>query len=197
MANQENPSNLSIFAGEAALKPKPELSAQERISTLGTMFEIGLIVVAFVLLNAFPERIGFITSFEEPLRFVPILATEFFTHLPLLNLYWAFALALGFYKLQVLRWSPGMRQADFALTILGIYVLYRLLVGGPILELDPILDALPELSALNVLGLEDVSFFANSVLKVIIGFSLVITAFSALGKLYHIVSEEVAAGRSI
>lgn len=196
MANQENPSNLSVFAGEAALKAKPESSAQERISTLGTMIEIAVIVVAFVLFNAFPERIGFITSFEEPLRFVPILAAEFFTHLPLLNLYWAFALALGFYKLQVLHWSPGMRLADFALTILGIYVLYQLLVGGPILDLGPAIDALPGFSGMNVMGMKDVSFFANSVLRLIIGLSLVINAFSALGKLYHIVSEEVAASRS-
>lgn len=192
MANQENTSNLNIFAGEASLKSKPESSPQERISTLGTLAEIGLIVVAFVLLNAFPERIGFITSFEEPIRFVPILATEFFAHLPLLNLYWAFALALSFYKLQVLHWSPGMRLADFALAILGLFVLYRLLVGGPILDLAPAIDALPWLSAVNVMGLEDFSFFANSVLKVILIISLVVNGFSALGKLYHILSEEVA-----
>lgn len=195
MANQENSSNLRICAGEVALKTKPESSAQKRISTLGTMAEIGLIVVAFVLFNAFPERIGFITSFEEPIRFVPILAAEFFAHLPLLNLYWAFVLALSFYKLRVLRWTLGMRLADFALTILGIFVLYRLLVGGPILDLDPAIDALPGLSAVNVMGLEDFSFFANSVLKVILIISLVVNAFSALGKLYHIISEEVAVVR--
>lgn len=197
MANQDNSSDMNIFAGEAALKPKPGLNDSERISSLGTMAEIVIIVVALVLFNAFPERIGIITSFDPPLRIVPILAAEFQAHLPLLNLYWTFALALGFYKLQVLRWSPGIRLADFGLTILGIFVLYRLLVGGPILELGPAIDALPGLSAVNILGLEDVSFFANSVLKVIIGISLVINAFSAIGKLIHILSEEVAASWSI
>ncbi|KPK09419.1 MAG: hypothetical protein AMJ56_10785 [Anaerolineae bacterium SG8_19] len=197
MANQDKSSDMNIFAGEAALKPKSGLNAHERISSSSTMVEIVIIVVAFVLFNAFPERIGFITSFDPPLRIVPILAAEFQAHLPLLNLYWAFALALGFYKLQFLRWSPGMRLADFALTSLGIVVLYRLLIGGPILELGPAIDALPGLSAMNMLGLEDVSFFANSVLKVIIGISLVINAFSAIGKLYHILSEEVATSRSI
>jgi hypothetical protein len=192
MADQENISNLNILAGEAALKSKPESNPQERISTLGTMAEIGLIVVAFVLLNAFPERIGFITSFEEPIRFVPILAAEFFAHLPLLNLYWAFILALSFYKLQILRWTPGMRLADFALTILGIFVLYRLLVGGPILDLAPAIDALPWLSDMDILGMSDISFFANSVLKVILIISLVVNVFSALGKLVRIISEEVA-----
>lgn len=197
MVNKDSSSNLNILRGEVALKSKADVRTQEKISWWNTVAEIVVIVVAFVLFNAFLDRIGFITSFDRPLRFVPVLAAEFQVQLPLLNLFWAFTLALSFYKLQVLRWSPSMRLADLALTVMGIYVLYRLLVGGPILDLRPAIDALPGLSTIHVMGLNDVSFIANSVLKLIIGISLVANAFSAVGKLYHIVLEEVTPGRSI
>ena len=171
------------------LNERADYDARERINAVGIVAEIVFIVMALILFNAYPERIGFIASADRPAVFLPLLAAEFQAYLPLLNLWWGLALALSFYKLQYRRWSPGMRMADFALTVLGVLVLYRLLMGEPILDFHSSREVLYEISAVNTTNLENVSVFVNGLVKLTLGLALVATAFSAIGKLRHLLSD--------
>jgi hypothetical protein len=102
----------------------------DRIHVVGTVVDLCLIVVASIMFNMFPTQIGFIRSFTEPASFTPLLAPEFQTHLPLLNLFWGLAFSLGVANLVMLRWNIGTRCVDVALSILGIIVMTELVIGG-------------------------------------------------------------------
>jgi hypothetical protein len=109
-----------------------EFMARDRIHPVGTAVELCLMAVAFVLFNAFPEKVGVIRSLTEPASFTPLLAPEFQTHMPLLNLYWGMAFGLGVGNLIAMRWNIVTRGIDAALSLLGICVLMALWLGGPL-----------------------------------------------------------------
>ncbi len=109
---------------------RQEIGAHDRIHPVGTVVELCLIVAALVLFNAFPEKVGVIRSLTEPSSFTPLLAPEFQTHLPLLNVYWGLAFGLGVANLIALRWNIATRSVDAALSLLGICVLMELFLGG-------------------------------------------------------------------
>lgn len=48
----------------------------------------------------------------------------------MLNLYWGLAFSLGIANLVALRWNIATRWLDLALSILGIFVLIELVLGG-------------------------------------------------------------------
>jgi hypothetical protein len=92
-----------------------------------------------VLFNSFPDRIGiYVTGTGTGTRtFVPLLAEGFQAHMPMLNIYWCLSLLLAGSRLVFPRRTTTLRWAGVALRLLGVFVLYRLLVGGPIVELPP------------------------------------------------------------
>jgi hypothetical protein len=105
---------------------------RDRIHPVGTVADLCLIVVASIVFNAFPDKVGFIRSFTDPSSFTPLLAPEFQMHLPLLNLYWGLAFSLGIANLVMLRWNIVTRYVEIALSILGVFVLIELVLGGPL-----------------------------------------------------------------
>lgn len=174
---------------DGSLSERSENHVVEQINPAGIIAEIVLIVVALIFFNSYPERISFITSNDQPMVFLSLFAAEIQAYLPLLNLWWGLGLALSFYKFQYRRWSPGMRLADFALSILGILVLYTFLIGEPILNLDAYLGILRGLSDLNPSNVESMSIFVHGVVKLTLVVALVGTAFSAVGKLIQMMTE--------
>jgi hypothetical protein len=116
--------------------------AGERQSRTGRMHRVGPAVAAamltalIVLLNAFPEKVGYVVSATDPESFVPMLAPEFQAHLPLLNVWLSLALALALARLAYGRWTVSLRWADLGLRLVGIVVLASLVFGGPIIRVD-------------------------------------------------------------
>lgn len=93
-------------------------------------------VALLIVFNLFPEKIGVLVSATDPSSFIPFLAPWFDTHMPWLNLWWGLTLALAVAKLTYGHWTPVMRWADWAINLVGIIILIRLLVSGPILWSD-------------------------------------------------------------
>ncbi len=104
----------------------------DRIHVLGTVVDLILIAAALVVFNAFPDKVGVIRSLTDLSTFTPLLAPEFQNHMPLLNLYWGLAFSLCLANLVMLRWNIGTRSIDLALSILGIVVMLKLALGGPL-----------------------------------------------------------------
>ncbi len=102
------------------------------VHQVGTIVDLCLIVAASVLFNVFPEKVGFIRSLTEPSSFTPLLAPDFQNYMPGLNLFWGLAFSLGVANLIMLRWNIGTRSIDLVLSILGIFVLIQLVLGGPL-----------------------------------------------------------------
>lgn len=111
--------------------------AADRIRPLAPVLSAVILVSVVVLFNFFPDCIGFYRRAGDLRTFVPLLAAEFQAHLPWLNAFWGLSLALAAAKLLSGRWRPWLRWASFGLTCFGVIVACRLLLGDPILALNP------------------------------------------------------------
>ena len=138
---------MSEHLAQIGQKPKNTVAdrapqAGERQSRTGRMYRVGsavaaaMLIALIVLLNAFPEKVGFVVTATDPESFVPMLAPEFQVHLPMLNAWLSLALALALAKLAFGRWTEELRWADLGLRLFGIVVLASLIRGGPIITLD-------------------------------------------------------------
>ncbi len=105
---------------------------RDRVHLMGTAADLILIAAALVVFNAFPDKVGIVRSLTDSSSFTPLLAPDFRNHMPLLNLYWGLAFSLCIANLVMLRWNIGTRSIDLALSILGIFVLIQLALGGPL-----------------------------------------------------------------
>ena len=65
--------------------------------------------------------------------FVPLLAPDFHTNMPWLNLWWGLALVLELAHLGLRRWQPLTRWADLGLDMLAGLILLQVMLQGPIL----------------------------------------------------------------
>jgi hypothetical protein len=113
-----------------------------------------------ILLNFFPEKVGYYTSAADIQSFTPILAPDFSVQLPWLNLWWGIAFAMHLVNLLTKRWATATRWPDLLLGVMSIYVLGRILMGSP-LFIYPIASLLAKL----ILGVVIVTQILRSVTK--------------------------------
>lgn len=144
---------------------------------------IGALVVLF---NLYPERIGVLFSATDPNTFVPLLAPEFQAHMAWLNVCWGLALLLAAVKLICGRWTQVMRWTDLGLSVLGVYVLGRLVFGGPIVGLNPRWVAASSAS-LDRFGREAIPLL-NIVVKFVLGCALAAVAIASVEKLARLLA---------
>jgi hypothetical protein len=101
------------------------------------ILEVGITAALIVLFNNYPDWIGVYFTGTDGRTFVPLLAEGFQAHMPMLNTFWWLSLLLAGSRLISPHRTATLRWAAVAVRLLGVFVLYRLLVGGPIVELSP------------------------------------------------------------
>ncbi|MBN1810983.1 MAG: hypothetical protein JXA14_04025 [Anaerolineae bacterium] len=178
----------SIFGGkdEEPWDPRtlPKIEDRTHVQIGGLIAETVLIVIALTVFNFFPQWIGlnFVASVDDaPHRWfsIPLLASTFFTaYLPLLNLVWILNIGLNLVLLRQGKWQLFTRLFDFALTIFGAIICYRMLTGPAILSMDAITP-------------ESLRQLLDSILSLLLKVALIIGLISgiveAARKLYRIV----------
>ena len=175
----------TVSAQERSHTPaRPE---EQRIFRVWPVLEICILSVLLVLFNLFPAKVGILISFTDLDSFVPLLAPEFQSHLPWLNLWWGLGLLLAMAKLAVGRWTAELRWADLGICILGAYVLSRLVFGDPIVGLDPrwVQKHTPSLHRFDAQAVP----FLNVSLKFALGLALGGMVVSTLQKLVRLPSQ--------
>jgi hypothetical protein len=127
---------MAANEGMALKRIRFELPSRRRgrISRPGVLVEIVIVLACVVLLNFYPERVGFWLSAGDRSSFTPILASEFSVHLPWLNTLWAISLLVALSKVLFGYWTPVLRAADFGVSLLSIHVFLQLIRGGPLLD---------------------------------------------------------------
>ncbi|MGB8647249.1 MAG: hypothetical protein WCF84_18570 [Anaerolineae bacterium] len=154
------------------MNPKDRMTKNDpdRVHVVGTIVEMILILAILVLFNFFPDRIGVVQSLMDPSSFKPLLAPEFQTHMPWLNLYWGLALSLCVLNLTLGRWTLYARWAELGLNALAAYIFLRMALGGS-------LSVYPGLTLLVKLGL---------------AVALIVTGIEIIRKLIRLLSRELA-----
>jgi hypothetical protein len=117
---------------------------QDRIPASSTIVKLCLIVVASMLFNYHPDKVGLIRSVTDP-SFTPLLAPEFKAYLPWLNLWWGLTFSLNLAHLTIRRWTAATRSADIALHVLSAVLFGWLVLGEPFIVV-PLVSALVKIA---------------------------------------------------
>jgi len=141
------PASESLELGDKAWDPRalPAVQDRNRVKPAGLIAGIAMLVILIVVLNLYPDNVAM--SFvhvegtgDAASRWIsmPLLAPGFFqAYLPLLNIAWVLTIVLNAILLYQGRWQFGTRIADVALSGFGVFIVYRMLIGPPMIGLNP------------------------------------------------------------
>lgn len=115
----------------------PAAADPNRVDAGWLIGETVIIGALLILLNFFPQWVGAIIITDEGSRFLPVLAPEFNTHLLWINLWLGLSLLLNIWVLGQRQWRRVTHWLDVGLNLLGVFVLYRLLSGAPLIGITP------------------------------------------------------------
>lgn len=145
----------------------PVLEDPDRINNGQVIGDIVVNVILISLFNFFPNLMGLIGTQNGQWGIFSLLAPEFQVHIPWLTTAWILDVILKVVVLKQGRWLPTTRWSEFALHLFNINILYRMIMGGPLLIVSVL------------------TYGA----KVVLGLILVIVAFEALSSLYRLVAK--------
>ena len=146
------------------LPPIKDPDRIDRFEVIASIFFAALFIIAF---NFFYDLIGFIDLTGEDSGFIGMLAPEFHRHVPWLTASFALDGLLNIYVLAKGHWNKGTRLVQLASGVFGIFVLYRILVGGAITTV-PIFTTLAKIGIIVVIIIEAIQLIQIAV-RLIIG----------------------------
>lgn len=114
----------------------PATADPDKISEAAITGKIYAIVVLAVLLNFFPRWFGVLIFSSKGTLAIPYTAFGIFLPVALLNVWWAGALALNLWLLNLRRWTREARWIELALNVLGAGILF-LVISGSSFGVDP------------------------------------------------------------
>jgi hypothetical protein len=145
----------------------PTVTDPDRINRNEMVFGLVFTVVAILVFNFFPQWIGFIGRDDGIWQLFPILAPEFRVHVPWLTALWGLEIVIKLAVLRHGRWQRSTRWAELGLSAAGLYVIYRMIAGGPITIIP----------------------FFTIVAKGILGLVLLIALVETFGMAYRLITE--------
>ncbi|MCI0574929.1 MAG: hypothetical protein L0332_03085 [Chloroflexi bacterium] len=171
----------------------PPVDDPDRVRAGWLAGEAVIISVLLILLNLFPQWVGAIIVTDEGSRFLPVLATEFETHLPWLNIWLGLNLLLNLWLLRDGRWRRASRWLDLGLSLLGMFVLYRLITGAPVIGITPDWAALHGWPAIPLARIQqNVIPILSIVVDVALALGLLISVAASGLKLYRLFKKKTA-----
>ncbi|MBE2202331.1 MAG: hypothetical protein IAE79_27215 [Anaerolinea sp.] len=116
----------------------PPATDPDRIKRGEYLVGVIFTILVIILFNVYPHWIGIITftgGSSDPVVF-PLLAPEFGVHIPWLTMLWTAEVVLKLVVLGQGRWQRSTRWLELGLGLLGMYVGYRIVTGGPIATME-------------------------------------------------------------
>lgn len=113
----------------------PAVASTERMSLVGGVIQIYMIILVAALFNFYPQWVGFLVVYRG-ISVHSILLPEFSRHLPALNVFFA---AVFVYDLWKLRVGRRTRETEWGGVVLGLIwagVLALMIVGPPVFRYD-------------------------------------------------------------
>ncbi len=166
-----------------AWKPSslPKVEDPNQIKRGELIISIIFTIAALILLNFYPHLVGIHVVQNGEWQVTPLLTSEFVTYIPWLSVLWVLEIAL---KAEVLRsgsWGKISRFVEFALSVFGIFILFRILTGDPIVNLP--------IPGLPIPGLSSLSLLVKGALSI----ALIVSVIDLVGKAYKIARSLAAA----
>lgn len=164
------------------LKAEPDPESVKPVEMIvGIVFSIAFLVI----LNAFPQWIGFGGNVNGQWYFVPLLTEAFFQYLPWISLLIALQASLNIIVLGQGRWEPATRWASIGLNLLGIGLAYSILTGPPIAAIDQAAAAKLGWFVDFPTGIGNVNYWLNNGVRISFGIALIIEVIEVAQGLYR------------
>lgn len=113
-------------------------SSPVRVWKIWMLVEISFLLAVIALFNLFPQLIGIDRSPDAVAELLPFIAPGIIDTLPWLNLWWGLALGLNLAAIIFTIRSSRVKWARLAVNLIGLTMLLRLVVAGPIIALNPV-----------------------------------------------------------
>ncbi len=158
----------------------PKVEDPDQINRGELIISILFTIAALIIMNYYPNLVGIHVVQDGEWLVTPLLTSEFIAFIPWLSVLWALEIAL---KAEVLRrgtWNRFSRFAEFAISAFGIFILFRILTGGPILSLP-------------ILGIPILSVLVKGALSI----ALIVSMIKLIGQGYKLARSLVDAPTSI
>jgi len=170
-------------------KDLPEaVNDYDKISILGLIAKIVLIIFALVILNFYPDKIPVFYQSGGDWIFVSALNMEALSRfLPYLNILWIASIILSFVIMLQGKWDLKTKVGDILLSIFSIVILALMIAGPEIINLQGLGAVNPEL----VKDLKPVFSILENMAKVFFGILIAIIFFDIVKKCYKIIKERV------
>lgn len=163
----------------------PTVDDPTRADNAWLIIETCLLLLLLLLLNFFPQRVGGYFQNNGQTTFVPLLTPEFLeVHLPLLNLWFGLGIALNVVVIWRGRWQLLTRFVDLGLSVLGLFVIYRLYTIGQIIGLNP--EWIPDQAAINSLVDPQTLAFLTTILNAFLAVAFVIMIIISASQLFQL-----------
>jgi hypothetical protein len=108
----------------------PVLHDPDRISPIGRVKEVYLLLIVAIWFNFYPQWVGFVVIYHG-VTFHPVLRPEFAMYLPWLDAFWILDFAYKLWVLRLGRKTRETRWASFGLDLFGVIILC-LMISGPV-----------------------------------------------------------------
>jgi hypothetical protein len=143
--------------------------------------EIVFAVIALVVLNMYPDKLGLYSMVDGEWLFAPIFTDTFFNYIPWISMILAIKLIENVILLRQGQWQPLTRGLSIASSIFNIALLFTMLTGPALIALGPetfaafgwTVDAAERLQSLN-----------EGLVRMILGIILAVEVFD-LGKMVY------------
>lgn len=146
--------------------------------------EITFTVIALVVFNFFQRYIGLVSysATENQWQFIPVLTDTFSRYMPYINGAWIASIILNLYVLNRGKLDMIARWGKVALDATFLFILYAIVVGPPILNLD-------NTNLLNTVyeGLPSVMPSINLVLRILLIMAMVGTFVKIVISVYKLI----------
>lgn len=103
----------------------PPIDDSETVSYAGTIVEIAFALLLLAILWLFPDKIGFVAAWGEPIIVNPVIVSI----IPLISVSLLLGIGLDLVILRKRRWGTGARIAKIGVNLFSLYVLYQLIIG--------------------------------------------------------------------
>jgi hypothetical protein len=157
----------------------------ERVKIGEAVLDIVFSTLAILVLNLYPEWVGFSNQVAGEWVHVSVLQPAFLQFVPYLTLVWALDIGLNVWLIISRRWSSFQRWMQVILNVANILLLLALLVTPGILALDPV--ALASVgSGLSAAQVQQINDAINTSARIVIGIVVAFTALETGKQLYKL-----------
>lgn len=110
----------------------PEVEEEEDYVPVKLALGVILALLAILLFNGFPHWFIAVQPAPGDVSLVPLLDPAFQAHVPWLTTLWALEISLRLFVLHQRRWTANARWAEYAVSLFGWYVAFRIFRSSPI-----------------------------------------------------------------